>query len=46
MYKYNYVDGKVLSSILTIDLFNRLLLRLKSFWTQKKLNETQARIFN
>ena len=46
MFRYNYIEGKVLSSILTIKLFARLLLRLKFFWKQKKLNATQVRDFN
>jgi NDP-sugar pyrophosphorylase family protein len=46
MFKYNYVDGKVLSSILTIKLFDRLLSKLMFFWKQKKLNTKQVKVFN
>lgn len=46
MYKYQYVDGKVLSSILSIYLFKRLLFELKKFWVIKKLNIRKNKIFN
>jgi NDP-sugar pyrophosphorylase family protein len=45
MFKYRYVHGKVVSSILTIDLFNKLLSRLKDLWVRKNLNKKQTEIF-
>ena len=46
MYKYKYVEGKVLSSILDIYLFEKLLLKLKNFWIIKKLGKIKKKTFN
>ena len=46
MYKYQYVGGKVLSSILSIHLFKSLLLKLKKFWIIKKLDRKKIIAFN
>ena len=46
MYKYRYVNGIVLSSILSIHLFKRLLFKLKKFWIIKKLDNRKAKAFN
>jgi NDP-sugar pyrophosphorylase family protein len=46
MYKYQYVDGRVLSSILSIPLFKSLLFKLKEFWLVKKLDIKKNKAFN
>ena len=39
MYKYSKVEGSVLSDVITIPLFNRLLEQSINFWQVKKLDE-------
>ena len=45
MYRYPRVEGKVLSEVVTIPLFERLLEHSKGFWTQKTLNAAEAQAF-
>ena len=45
MFKYKFVDGKVLSSILNINLFKNLLSNLNKFWLIKKLSKKKSKIF-
>lgn len=46
MFLYKYSKGQVFSSILTIPLFNRLLLSLKKLWIKKKLSYKKLKIFH
>ena len=46
MYKYQYVRGKVLSSILSVNLFKKLLLKLKIFWKITRLDVKKTKAFN
>ena len=45
MYRYPRVEGKVLSEVVTIPLFERLLEHSKGFWTQKTLSAAEAQAF-
>ncbi len=45
MYCYNKVSGKVLSEVVTLPLFERLLENSKNFWTKKQLSSTAAQGF-
>ena len=45
MYKYQYVKGNVLSSVLSLSLFKSLLFNLKKFWLVKNLNVRQSKFF-
>lgn len=42
MYRYLKVDGKVLSEVVTLPLFARLLEHCKSFWTSESLSTADA----
>ena len=45
MYRYPRVEGKVLSEVVTIPLFERLLEHSKGFWMQKTLSAAEAQAF-
>jgi dTDP-glucose pyrophosphorylase len=45
MYRYPRVEGKVLSEVVTVPLFERLLEHSKGFWTQKTLSAAEAQAF-
>ncbi len=45
MYRYPKVEGKVLSEVVTIPLFDRLLEHSQGFWTQKMLSVAEAQAF-
>ena len=45
MYRYAKVEGKVLSEVVTLPLFERLLSHCKGFWTQKALPPEEAQAF-
>jgi choline kinase len=45
MYRYPKVDGKVLSEVVTLPLFERLLEHSKLFWKKKKLGVDAAKDF-
>ena len=42
MYRYPKVDGKVLSEVVTMPLFARLLKHCKTFWIRKSLSNIEA----
>jgi choline kinase len=42
MYRYRKVDGKVVSEVVTLPLFARLLEHCQSFWTRKSLSTAEA----
>ncbi len=46
MYSYNKFDGKVLSKIITLPLFNNLLETCKVFWKKRNLTIKEKIIFN
>lgn len=46
MYLYNKIEGKVLSKIITLSLFNHLLETCKVFWKKKNLSTKEKMIFN
>jgi len=46
MYSYNKFDGKVLSKIITLPLFNNLLETCKVFWKKRDLTIKEKVIFN
>jgi len=46
MYRYPKVEGKVLSEVITIPLFDRLLEHSEGFWTQKTLSAAEAQAFH
>jgi len=46
MYRYPKVQGKVLSEVVTLPLFERLLDYCTGFWKQKALSTSDATIFN
>jgi len=39
MYKYKSVDGKILSEVITLPLFGKLLNECKKFWKKEKLSK-------
>lgn len=45
MYRYPRVDGKVVSEVVTLPLFARLLGHSKPFWTKKSLSAAEAHAF-
>jgi choline kinase len=45
MYRYPKVEGKVLSEVVTLPLFERLLEHCKDFWKQKMLSADEAQDF-
>jgi NDP-sugar pyrophosphorylase family protein len=45
MYSYNKFNGQVLSKIITLPLFNRLLENCEYFWKKKNLNDKEKIIF-
>jgi NDP-sugar pyrophosphorylase family protein len=45
MYRYSKVDGKVVSELVTLPLFGRLLEHGKSFWLQQALSTSEASDF-
>ena len=45
MYRYPKVDGKVLSEVVTLPLFERLLEHSKLFWKKKQLSVDAAKDF-
>jgi hypothetical protein len=45
MYRYPKVQGRVLSEVVTLPLFERLLDHCKGFWTQKDLEAEGAKAF-
>lgn len=45
MYCYNKVQGHVLSSIITLPLFNRLLEHCQKFWKKSELKFNEKKIF-
>jgi hypothetical protein len=45
MYRYPKVQGRVLSEVVTLPLFERLLDHCKGFWTQKDLEAEEAKAF-
>ncbi|RII29521.1 MAG: nucleoside-diphosphate-sugar pyrophosphorylase [Geobacter sp.] len=45
MYRYPKVEGKVLSEVVTLPLFEHLLEHCKDFWTQKTLNPDESQEF-
>lgn len=45
MYRYPRVEGKVLSEVVTIPLFERLLEHCADFWTRETLSAAQAQDF-
>jgi len=46
MYSYNKIDGKILSKIITLPLFNNLLESCKVFWKKKNFTIKEKAIFN
>ena len=46
MYSYNKIEGKILSKIITLSLFNNLLETCKVFWKKKFLTLNEEAIFN
>ena len=45
MYRYAKVEGNVLSQVVTIPLFDRLLEHSKVFWTQRTLSAADSQAF-
>jgi len=45
MYRYAKIDGKVLSEVVTLPMFERFLEHCKSFWVQKTLSNAQTEEF-
>jgi choline kinase/thiamine kinase-like enzyme len=45
MYSYKFVEGEVLSSKVNLDLFEKLLNKLKKFWEVKALTKSQKNNF-
>ena len=46
MYRYQKIQGKVMSEVVTLPLFDQLLKHGKLFWTKKTLDPTAAKEFN
>lgn len=46
MYRYPRVNGKVLSEVVTIPLFDQLLEHCKGFWKRKMLSSDEAKDFH
>lgn len=46
MYRYPKVAGKVLSEVITLPMFERLLEYCQQFWTKKTLSCTESQTFN
>ena len=46
MYRYAKVQGKVMSEVVTLPLFEQLLAHCKRFWTKKTLSQFAAKDFN
>ena len=46
MYLYNKIEGKILSKIITLSLFNNLLETCKVFWKKRNLTTKEKIIFN
>ena len=46
MYRYPKVDGKVLSEVVTMPLFDQLLEHSKGFWTTKTLTTAETQAFH
>jgi dTDP-glucose pyrophosphorylase len=46
MYRYAKVQGKVMSEVVTLPLFEQLLAHCKRFWTKKTLSTVAAKDFN
>ncbi len=46
MYSYNKIEGKILSKIVTLPLFNNLLKTCKIFWKKRNLTVEEKVIFN
>ena len=46
MYSYNKIEGKILSKIITLSLFDNLLETCKVFWQEKNLTIKEKVIFN
>jgi choline kinase len=46
MYRYQKMQGKVMSEVVTLPLFDQLLEHCKLFWTKKTLDLTAAKEFN
>ena len=46
MYRYAKVQGKVMSEVVTLPLFEQLLAHSKRFWTKKTLSPVAAKDFN
>jgi NDP-sugar pyrophosphorylase family protein len=46
MYLYKKIEGKVLSKIITLSLFNNLLKTCKVFWKKRNLTAKEKIIFN
>lgn len=45
MYRYPKVEGKVLSEVVTLPLFDKLLTHCQQFWQPKALNEDETAAF-
>lgn len=45
MYRYSRVKGKVLSEVVNLPLFDKLLAHSKRFWTEKSLDEVASHGF-
>lgn len=45
MYRYRKVEGAVLSAVVTLPLFERLLVHSKDFWKRKALSPDEAQNF-
>ncbi len=46
MYRYPRIEGKVLSEVITLPLFDKLLEHCKHFWTKKSLSSTETKEFS
>lgn len=45
MYSYKFIEGDVLSSKINLELFEKLLFKLKDFWVEKSLTKSQKNHF-
>ena len=45
MYSYKKIEGQVISKVINIELFKKLLVNTKKFWKEKKLNFKNYKIF-
>ena len=46
MYRYGKVQGKVMSEVVTLPLFEQLLVHCKRFWAKRTLSPVAAKDFN